>query len=60
MHACYCYTLYYNECLFCHHVQFAAEDVDMILVANKTDMEESRKVKTAKGKQVMKITLQCS
>jgi len=33
-------------------VQFAAEDVDMIIVANKTDMEDSRKVKTAKGKQV--------
>ena len=42
---------YYRMCC-CGSCQFAVEDVEMILVANKIDMEESRSVKTSKGKKV--------
>ena len=33
--------------------QFAIDDVEMVLVANKNDMEDVRTVKTSKGKQVL-------
>lgn len=37
------------------YMQFAIDEVEMVLVANKTDMEEHglRTVRTSKGKQVL-------